>query len=254
MPRLHKQTPEEKQTYRKGQRNTKGQTICGAKTRRGVPCPSTKIRANGRCRMHGGNSPSGPNHPNFKDGRYSQDLPTRLAARYQTARADPDLIVLKDEIALVDVRISQLLSRIGKDDSGELWKRVGDAFTKFKGAQARQDTAGAIAALDDLDKLIGKGLGDWAIWKEINEAIEIRRKLSESEQKRLVTLQQFITVEKAMLLIGLISGSVSSIIRKYVTDQVALSNISTDLSEEFRRISTGSTIGVDQGQSNNAAN
>ena len=45
---------------------------CGARTRRGTPCRSPAM-ANGRCRMHGGNSPGAPrgNSNALKHGRYS---------------------------------------------------------------------------------------------------------------------------------------------------------------------------------------
>lgn len=43
---------------------------CGAKTRSGGPC-KTKPMPNGRCRMHGGKSLSGENHPRWKHGRYA---------------------------------------------------------------------------------------------------------------------------------------------------------------------------------------
>src|SRR5438094_730039 len=50
---------------------------CGAKTRKGTPCPNPAM-ANGKCRMHGGLTPSGPAAPTFKHGG---DLrPTSAAA------------------------------------------------------------------------------------------------------------------------------------------------------------------------------
>ena len=48
---------------------------CGARTRNGTPCRSPAM-ANGRCRMHGGNSPGAPNgNANaLKHGRYSAEV------------------------------------------------------------------------------------------------------------------------------------------------------------------------------------
>jgi hypothetical protein len=42
--------------------------ICGAKTRNGTACRNNPITGKKRCRMHGGTSPSGKDHWNFKHG------------------------------------------------------------------------------------------------------------------------------------------------------------------------------------------
>ncbi|MEA3401317.1 MAG: HGGxSTG domain-containing protein [Armatimonadota bacterium] len=50
---------------------------CGAKTRRGTPCKQpagwgTDHPGEGRCKLHGGASPRGRDHPSFKHGRWSR--------------------------------------------------------------------------------------------------------------------------------------------------------------------------------------
>ena len=44
---------------------------CAAKTRSGLPCQKYGM-LNGKCRLHGGLSLSGQQHPNFKHGRRSK--------------------------------------------------------------------------------------------------------------------------------------------------------------------------------------
>ena len=41
---------------------------CGAKTRSGYPCQKPSLQGKARCRLHGGMSLSGKDHPNFKHG------------------------------------------------------------------------------------------------------------------------------------------------------------------------------------------
>ena len=46
---------------------------CGAKTKRtGEPCPQPAM-ANGRCRMHGGKTPSGKASVHYKHGYYTKE-------------------------------------------------------------------------------------------------------------------------------------------------------------------------------------
>jgi hypothetical protein len=42
---------------------------CGAKTRSGSPCQKPPLAGRKRCRLHGGLSLSGSDHPNFQHGR-----------------------------------------------------------------------------------------------------------------------------------------------------------------------------------------
>lgn len=136
---------------------------------------------NGRCRIHGGKSPSGIAHPNFKTGRYSKDIPTRLSKGYQEALSDPDLLQLNDEIRLTDSLMSELLERFEPTNP--------------------------------------KHRGDLA------ELIEQRRKLVESEGKRLTAMQQMITIERALALIGRITEAVL----RHVDDPAARQAIARDI-------------------------
>ena len=82
--------------------------LCGAKTRSGSACQNRPM-PNGRCRMHGGKSLGGIASPNFKHGGYSKFLPVRLGDNYQEAMADPELLALRDDIALLDARVHDLM-------------------------------------------------------------------------------------------------------------------------------------------------
>jgi len=53
---------------------------CGAKTRNGGRCQNMPRQLGGRCRMHGGNSLRGPEHPRYKTGKYSKYKPMDLDA------------------------------------------------------------------------------------------------------------------------------------------------------------------------------
>jgi len=64
---------------------------CGAKTRNGGKCQNMPRQLGGRCRMHGGNSLRGPEHPRYKEGKYSKYKPVDVAdliAQYAAMPAD----------------------------------------------------------------------------------------------------------------------------------------------------------------------
>lgn len=138
---------------------------------------------NGRCRLHGGLTPSGPASPHWKHGRHSEYMKRNgLLARYDKASKDPEIISLRSELALVDTRVSQLLERIGEHGNVGLWKDARKKLDAFKAAagKGKNAVAGARAALQQLDDLITQGLEDAHAWEELRESIELRRKVAET--------------------------------------------------------------------------
>jgi hypothetical protein len=196
--------------------------LCGAKTKSGGTCKQPAL-PNGRCHYHGGRTPSGIASPHYKDGRYSKAIPARLAARYEEAADDPTLLQLGHDVALVDARLADLLNRVDNGESGQLWKKVDEAFTQYR--RLKGDTRKGPEAFTILSDTIEAGVSDYAAWSEISSLLEQRRKLVESERKRLVEMQQMLTIQQAMTLIGSLTG----IIRRHVTDRNALAAIQAEL-------------------------
>lgn len=183
--------------------------------------------ANGRCRMHGGRSLIGAASPQFKTGRYSKHLPARLSARYQEAQNDPQLLALRDEVALIDSRLAELLGRVDTGESAQRWKEAQEAFDELRKARTKGDAKEFAAAMDELERALLSG-NDYGLWAEIANAVNLRKQLVESERKRLVEMQQMITSERAMVLLT----TVVDIIRSHVTDR----NTLTAISAEFRKL------------------
>jgi len=183
---------------------------------------------NGRCRIHGGLTPSGAASPHFRTGRRSKYLPERLLTKYQETQDDPDLIELRDEVNLVDLRVNELLEGLGKGAATVLWTELAERFAvymRLKNSYTEADRMKADDALMAIDDLVCRGVSDSRSWAEIFALVEQRRKLSESEVKRLNTMGQLITTEKVMALIHAVGASV----RKHVTDPKVLQNVQREL-------------------------
>jgi hypothetical protein len=212
---------------------------CGAQTRSGEPCKLPGHGAGGRCRLHGGASLTGTAHPRFKTGRQSRYLPKRLLAVYQKSLADPDLLELRSELALIDARLSDLLRRVDLGEAGTLWRQFMDLFRDLQDAIRAKDVEGTSTALLELERIINRGNADQATWDEILKIVGERRKLTDTERKRLVDMQQYITHERAMVLISALLDSV----KRHIHDRHTLAAISA----EFLRI-TGLPAGEQRAQ------
>jgi hypothetical protein len=195
-------------------------SACAAKTRSGEPCKRAAA-ANGRCNLHGGKTPVGLALPQTKHGRYSKHLPTRLQARYYEAQSDTALLELREDIALIDARLADVLARVDTGESGSLWEALVEAKEYYHKAPARDKAMALYALLDKIDA----GAADYAAWQDVRALLDQRRRTVESERKRLVEMQQTLTVERAMLLVGAVAG----IVKAHVTDSKQLAAISADL-------------------------
>jgi hypothetical protein len=198
---------------------------CHAKNKRGGVCGSWAVKGRTRCRMHGGKSLVGSANHNYSNGRYSRYLPARLRNKYEQAQEDPELLSLKSEVALVDARLAELLSRVHTGESGQLWVDLQRARIAFARARHAKDVTRMMTAVATLETLIDGATQDHEAWTEIGELIEQRRRLVESEQKRLVSLQQMLSTEEALLLMR----RIADIVVRHVPEKQALSAILVEL-------------------------
>jgi GGDEF domain-containing protein len=199
---------------------------CTAKSKQsGQRCKRAAVVGRTVCSIHGGKTPTGVSAPNFKTGRHSKYLPARLGERYQAALADQDSLNLAAEIALVDARIGDVLGRVDTGESGRAWTRLKQAYSALQKAKRMDQTEEADELLLELGSLIGKGVADYAAWDEIGSYVEQRRRLVESERKRLVDMQQTVTIEQVMIVLA----AISDVVRRHVDDSATLARISAEL-------------------------
>lgn len=199
---------------------------CTAKSKQsGEQCKRHAVPGMTVCAMHGGKTPGGIASPHFKTGRHSKYVPARMRERYEEALTDDALLALDAEIALLDARIADLLSRVDTGESGAAWTQAGKSYRELKNAMGKIDIPAAQDAMQQLEAALGDGSADYTAWNEIQSLVQQRRALVETERKRLVDLEQMITVEQGMILVGTLLG----IIKARVSDPAILAAIQTDV-------------------------
>lgn len=199
---------------------------CTAKAKQtGERCKRQVTPGRTVCYYHGGRIPRGAALPQTTRGRYSRDLPTRMMARYEQAQSDGELLALRDEIALLDSRLADVLTRVDTGESGWIWQRLKETATELRIARRRNDQGAQADALNSLLSLVESGHQDYAAWSDVRSLLEQRRRTVESERKRLVEMQQTITAERALLLIGAITG----IVKAHVSEPKQLAAIARDI-------------------------
>jgi hypothetical protein len=191
----------------------------------GQQCKRLAMKGKEVCDRHGGKSLTGIASPALRTGRHSKYLPQRMMEAYQTARQDGELLDLSEEIALMDARLSDLMSRVDSGESGHLWTKARQAFKDFEAARIAKDSGAMGEALTALQQALNRGVSDYAVWEQIQGLMEQRRKLVETERKRRIDMHTMMRDDEAMLLVHYLLTSVTT----HVKDRATLAAIQNDL-------------------------
>ena len=235
--RKDRQPPEMKERYRQGQ-TIDGKTICGGKTQDGHPCRRPPM-PNGRCRFHGGKSLAGPAHPNWKGGRTSKYMPRRLLERYEASMNDPDLMNLTNEISIVDARIAEIMERLDDEQTSHAaWMELRDLWKQFMKGVRSGDTDLQNKMLPLIHNSIDGGATQEQIWEDVYKAVNNRRRLVDTERKRLQALEQNITIEQCLLLVAGTVNALKEVVYQFAEPEIARKIIAA-ASDEYKLIVRG---------------
>lgn len=197
--------------------NQNGRRVCGAKRHgfkeHGLRCG--RRVPEGRCHYHGGKSLKGPENPNFKTGRHSKYLPKGLKERYEALLQDPELSTLRDEIALVDVRIGSALQDADELHTPELWERLAEIYEEAQQANRAGNLDEFSAALGRMGRVIQRGQQATESWGHVMELVDQRRKLSDSENRRIQRSEHTMDAEEVSLLIRAITDVCLRVFREF---------------------------------------
>lgn len=211
---------------------------CGAMDNSGiVPRKCQELATDsGRCVTHTNGNFRGVGSKNHRDLRYSKALPARLLERYEEAASDPELLSLREEVAIVETRTEEVMSKFDTGESGAIWKKLNKSMLQYKTAEnmlrnknlseesESNWTNKRDEALESMIQSVEYGVSDYAAWQEVLSLFQQRKVLVEAEQKRLIAMQQMITAESAMTM----QVRILNIIKNHVNDPIALAGIASD--------------------------
>lgn len=157
---------------------------------------------NGRCYMHGGATPKGPASVHFKHGRYSKYFPNDLQARYEESLNDQALLELRDDIAVIEARLKQLLEQVNAGVGSHFWSDVSAEWKVLMRAIQARDANKQSTAISRLDTLITAAKADADVWDDIASTLDQKRRLVESETRRVIGARQVLAIEQVMAILG----------------------------------------------------
>ena len=220
-----------------------GYPVCGCRSRKPnrfgeYVCLTRPMKGGICCRKHGGKTPKGADSPHAKHLRYSQ-VPVRLLEGYEAALGDERLLELRDESALLQARVNDLLGRVDSGESGQLWAEVGKTWEKYNKALRHADADQEAAHRQYLDQLIRSGVDDYRAWDEVVKVVDQKRRISESERKRLHEMEVMIAANQIGTLILAVGEMFRANVTKHVRNADERRSLLTDTQTDIGRLVSG---------------
>lgn len=202
-------------------------TQCGAD----MHCKRDAVPGYNYCVKHGGPQP----RFNFYGvgrkpvtGSGSNSKLVRLASQHITLENDGRYLSNKHTIGMVLFRIEELAQRIEENASPDQVKTLYNLWMQFRELDGKGTTVELVKVKMALDQAFEKVYHDYASWTQMFEAIELARKLRESEVKIAKDLKAVMTAEDGMELVS----QLLAIVIQVVNDPVQLKRIIY----EFRKL------------------
>jgi len=117
------------------------------------------------------------------------------------------------------------LLRMRTDGPVAQWSEARNIFASFSRNTNRNNRDGAVRDLDRLRLLLDAGVDPEITWAKIDALIEQRRKLVETERRRLMDADKAIAIDQLMILIA----AIADIIRRHVASTETRRVISNEI-------------------------
>lgn len=194
---------------------------CRGKNRAGDPCGRAATKGRKYCKHHGGHAAVGEANGRYTTGKYSKYFPEKLKDKYHEFLEDPDLTTNRQEIAALEVRLSQLIEQVEEDMSQRTWAMWTRLWNQFILAVRSGDGLKQAELVGVMDEFITNRSDQDRAWMDIERMADTRRKLADSEHKRMVAMQQMLTVEQAMMLMGSLVSAIKDVVFLYAEPTAA---------------------------------
>lgn len=160
------------------------------------------------CKYHGAGSADTPAGRPPINGHYSKHLPSRYFSDYQEYLQDPNLLSMRREMALIDVRLGEMLQMLETSDSPQAWNRISVACAMLEKAvgDGKFDELPKIAEI--LRNAITAHKNDQDIWSNVLNLIDNRRKVADVERRRIEAMKKYLTMQEANAMMAYFVDSV----------------------------------------------
>ena len=151
-------------------------------------------------------------HPQYAPAHYTAGLLPEVREQYERAYRDPQLLSIRDNIALLQARRVQMVGRIKLGDSTEWRKDLLAAWGDVLAAHKTDDDDAKREALKAMTGLMKSGGADDDVWKDVQDIDRDLVKWKKLEHDRLNDLRVVMTLAEAAYKLHLYHTAVLEIV------------------------------------------
>lgn len=168
---------------------------CGADLR----CGNYPVAGYTRCAYHGGPNPARNFYGtgSMSTGSSSSFAITRLASKYREVQTNGSVLSNRAAIDIVDTRIRQLLERVDVDEAPDRVAKLYTLWQELRDAEKLGKSDDVFSLKAQLEAAFEAVYHDYKAWEQVFSALDVRRKMVESEMKVLKEIKAIITAEDA---------------------------------------------------------
>ncbi len=188
-----------------------GSELRNSRKKYGMPRYHTAYPMKGktRCRIHGGETPTGPASTHWKTGEHPRHFPPNLLERFKFAAADPELFNLKRDIATVEVLIDEQINQL----EGQSLEDFAASWDGLRVAMAKKDTAQMNQRMQEIDGFRQNVGTVSAALRQVVVLTDQRRKLIETHFKNMAASASALSDAEAAALFAALTAAVRQEVR-----------------------------------------
>jgi hypothetical protein len=212
---------------------------CTARSKRSkVQCKNFALKNLKTCKFHGGKAPTGELSTRFKTGRYCKSLSGKLLANYEEGFTDTQKILdMTSEMVLLDTRTQQLTSELEEEEGGSTFEDVAEALIDLRrelrvNLRKGQTLPKELKVVEDI---VRAGWNREEKWSEVLKTVEQRRKVSETEVKRLTASRTMVPIQQVKQLLSQLGEQYKQAVLA-IADSTTANKILADASQRRIRI------------------
>ena len=137
---------------------------------------------------------------------------TRLAAKYNQMKSDGRILSNRHSIEIIRHRVEQLVERIDANDAPDRFNKLHKLWNEMLSFEGKGNGIEVTRLKTEITEQFEMAREDYLAWEQMFHALDLDRKMVDSEVKVAKDIQAILTAEDAYELVAKLLGSVIQVV------------------------------------------
>lgn len=168
------------------------------------------------CSVHGGPAPSRGFYGLGRapvTGKRSKVKITEIASKFEEMERNGLLLSQRNAMRIIQMRIQQLAERIDLNDAPERMTKIQKLWKEYRELDQKGSQLEARLVAIQIDAEFEAAYHDYMAWEQMFTALDLHKKMTESEAKIIKDMRAVLTAEDATLLMAKVMSVILEVLR-----------------------------------------